>query len=145
MEKQHIALIAGALFLLSLLFFLTREDAKILAHEGEDKFSFIDPSELPRRHMSNFNKLKQALSNKGHGGVRMSWIPTGKPGGEGRCRHGTFGNSQDACNNPHNDCRDAIVWCPAGGVAAATRGGNNPPCKCVSFHSNFSGYHFNPV
>ena len=145
MKPQHIAFIAGAIFLISLLFFFTREDAKILAYEGEDKFSFIDPSELPRRHVGNFNKLKQALANKGHRGVRMNFLQTGKPGGEGRCRHGTIGHHQDTCQNPNNDCREAIVWCPAGGVAAATRGGHKPPCKCVSLHTSFSGYHYNPV
>lgn len=142
MKKQHIALIVGALILL--FFFFTREDAKILAYEGEDKFSFIDPSELPKRHMSNFNKLKRALVKNGLG-ARINWIPTGKPGGEGRCRHGTLGHSQDTCINRHNDCKDAIVWCPAGGVAAAMRGGHNPPCKCVSLRAHEVGYHFNPV
>ena len=145
MKRQYIAFIAGAIFLI--LFFFTREDAKILAYEGEDKFSFIDPSELPKRHMSNFNKLKQALAKKGHRGVRMNWVATGRAGsgGEGRCRHGFSGGRNEMCNNPHNDCREAIVWCPAGTVAAARTGGNKPPCMCASFHANFSGYHFNPV
>lgn len=129
-----------------IVFFLNRENSSILVYKGEDNFDTVSPDTLSKRHAANFDKLKQALANKGSRGVRLRLVPTGGAGrgGEGRCRHGE--RDRGACINKNNNCADAIVWCPTGTVAAQVRDwGNNPPCQCVALHANFSGYHFNPV
>tara|TARA_B110000977_G_scaffold91535_1_gene121416 strand:- start:907 stop:1326 length:420 start_codon:yes stop_codon:yes gene_type:complete len=127
--------------LLILKFCVTRENSRVLVYEGEDNFSSVNSDALLARHSANFDKLKQALADKGNWGTKLRLVPTGGHG-SGRCRWGRRGNS---CVNRNNNCADAITWCPMGTVAAQLGGGNNPPCQCAALHTNFSGYNFKPV